>query len=265
MAVPKFGIVTSIDHSAAVKAAGWDFVEELVQQYLQAAESDADWPGPRRLARAVLAVPASNALLPPELKVCGPGADPGRLRDYVATILRRAEQVGMKTIVFGSGAARTVPDGFDREKARWQIVGFVSVAADLAARHGVTIVAEPLNRGECNIINSVAEALGYVKELNHPSFQCLVDSYHMWLEDEPLENLRKAMPWIRHVHLADTEGRAPSGESGKHDYVSFFRVLKQAGYDRMIAVESPGFSTEAGIDSAGPRVLKFLKDAWDKA
>jgi sugar phosphate isomerase/epimerase len=263
--VPKFGIVTSIDHSATVKAAGWDFVEELVQQYLQAAVPDADWAGPHRLARAVLPVPASNALLPPDLKVCGPGADPAQLRDYVTTIFRRAELVGMKMIVFGSGAARTVPNGFDRERARRQILDFVGIAADLAGRHGVTLVAEPLNRGECNIINSVAEALGYVKELNHPNFQCLVDSYHLWLEDEPLENVRAAMPWVRHVHLADTEARVPSGESGKHDYVSFFRVLKQAGYDRMIAVESPGFSTEAGIHSAGPRVLSFLKDAWDRA
>jgi len=264
-AVPKFGIVTSVDHSAAVKAAGWDFVEELVQQYLQADVPDAQWDSPSRLSRAVLPVPASNALLPPGLKVCGPLADPAKLADYMTTILRRAEQVGMKTIVFGSGVARTVPDGFDRNSARRQVLEFVQVAADIAARHGVTLLAEPLNRGECNIINSVAEAMDYVKELNHPNFLCLVDSYHLWLEDEPLENLRGAMPWIRHVHLADTEGRVPSGESGKHDYPAFFRVLKQAGYDRMIAVESPGFSTETGIQSAGPRVLKFLRDAWDEA
>ncbi len=263
--MPKFGIVTSVDHSAAVKAAGWDFVEELVQHCLQAGVPDGEWAGPRRLGGAALSVPAANALLPPELKVCGPEADPARLRHYMATVLRRAEQVGMKTIVFGSGGARAVPAGFDRDRARRQIIGFAREAADLAAGHGVMLVVEPLNRGECNIINSVAEALGYVKELNHPNFQCLVDSYHLWLEDEPLENLRRAMPWIRHVHLADTEGRVPSGESGKHDYVAFFRVLKQAGYDRMIAVESPGFSSEAGIDAAGPRVLKFLKDTWNKA
>ncbi len=263
--MPKFGIVTSVDHSAAVKAAGWDFVEELVQQYLQADVPDAQWTGPTRLAHAVLPVPASNALLPPDLKVCGPEADPAKLRAYMTKILQRAEQIGMKTIVFGSGVARTVPDGFDRDRARRQILDFVKVAADIAAGHGVVLVAEHLNRGECNIINSVSEALGYVKELNHPNFQCLVDSYHFWLEDEPLESLRAAMPWIRHVHLADTEGRVPSGESGRHNYPAFFGILKEAGYDRLIAVESPGFATEAGIHAAGPRVLKFLKDAWDLA
>lgn len=263
--MPKFGIVTSIDHSAAVKAAGWDFVEELVQPYLQADVPDTDWAGPRRHAAAVLPVTAANALLPPELKVCGPEVDAAKLRDYMSIVLRRAEQLGLKTIVFGSGLARRVPEGFDREHGRRQILEFIHVAADLAARHGVTLVAEPLNRGECNIMNSVAEAMEYVKELNHPNFQCLVDSFHFWLEDEPLENLRRAMPWIHHVHLADTRGRVPCGESGVHDYPAFFSVLKQAGYEREIAVESQGFSTQAGIHSAAPSVLKFVREAWKKA
>ena len=197
-------------------------------------------------------MPAANALLPPTLKVVGPEPIPTKLRDYVAIVMRRAAAVGMKTIVFGSGAARTVPEGFDRAKARQQILDFAAVLADLAARHGVTVVAEPLNRGECNIINSVAEAMEYVKELNHPNFRCLVDSYHLWLEDEPLENLRQAMPWIRHVHLADTENRVPPGESGRHDYRPLFRVLKEGGYDRRIAIEPTGFTDVAG---AGPRVL----------
>lgn len=260
--MPTFGIVTSIDHSAAVKSAGWDFVEELVQDFLQGHVPNAEWTGAERMRRAMLPLSAANALLPPALKVVGPEADPDKLRRYMQVVLRRAAQVGMETIVFGSGAARTVPDGFDRGRARQQILEFAKMAADEAARHGMTLVAEPLNRGECNIINSVAEALAYVKELGHPNFQCLVDSYHFWLEDEPLENLRRAMPWIRHVHLADTERRVPPGESGQHDYRPLFRVLKEAGYDRRIAIEPAGFTDIAGT---APRVLAFLKRQWDEA
>lgn len=260
--MPTFGIVTSIDNSAAVRSAGWDFVEELVQNFLQGHVPDAEWKGAERVSRAVLPLPAANALLPPTLKVVGPEADPGKLRRYMETVLRRAAAAGMETIVFGSGAARTVPASFDRGRARKQILEFAKMAADQAARHGIMLVAEPLNRGECNIVNSVSEALVYVKELNHPNFQCLVDSYHLWLEDEPLENLRQAMPWIRHVHLADTENRVPPGESGKHDYRPLFRVLKEGGYDRRIAIEPAGFTDIAGT---GPRVLEFLKRQWEEA
>ena len=109
--------------------------------------------------------------------------------------------MGIKTLVFGSGGARKVPEGFDRETARRQIIGFCSLAAPIAHRQGIVLVMEHLHKKETNIINSVAEAMTYVKAVNHPGFQCLVDSYHFWLENEKPADLQAAMPWIKHVHL----------------------------------------------------------------
>src|SRR5207237_9062708 len=140
-------------------------------------------------------------------KITGPEANMERLRDYMTRVTRRASKVGTKILVFGSAGARQIPDGFDRGKAKEQIIAFAKMSAELAGKHGVTIVAEPLNRKESNVINSVAEGMEHVSAVNHPNFKCLVDSYHFWLEQEPLENLRNAMPHIAHVHLADTEGR----------------------------------------------------------
>jgi sugar phosphate isomerase/epimerase len=174
-------------------------------------------------------------------------------------VIRRAQQVGITRLVFGSGGARNVPDGFDRKKAVSQITAFARMSAELAALHGVTIVIEPLNKGECNIINSVAEGMEYVKAVNNPAFQCLVDSYHFWLEDEPLENLKAAMPWIKHVHLADKVGRVAPGLSGQSDYKPFFKVLKDGGYDGTISFEGttmPDFAVTA------PKVLEFIKQQW---
>src|SRR5205085_2741370 len=146
--------------------------------------------------------------------------------------------------------------------ARRQILEFVKMSAPIAARHGVTIVAEPLNRGESNVINSVAEGMTYVDEVNHPNFQCLVDTYHFWLEDEPLENLKRAMPKIQHVHLADKEGRVAPGESGKSDYKPFFKVLKDFGYNKLISVEAPPFTDFA---ARGRPVLEYIKEQWNGA
>lgn len=258
----KFGICGSLADAAAIKAAGWDYVEENVQNILQGTISDEQWKQESTIKSAVLPVPAANCLVPGNLKITGPQVDPAALRQYMATSLRRAEKVGIHTLVFGSGAARNVPDGFDRKTAVAQITDFVRMSAGIAAEHGVMIVAEPLNRGECNIINSVSEAMEYVKAINHPNFQCLVDSYHFWLENEPLENLRQAMPWIKHVHLADKDGRVAPGLSGKADYRPFFRVLKQGGYDGRISFEGtamPDFAVTA------PKVLAFVKQQWSEA
>jgi sugar phosphate isomerase/epimerase len=155
-----------------------------------------------------------------------------------------------------------VPDGFDRDHARTQIIAFVTMAAKLAEGTDVVFVAEPLRKQECNIINTVGEAMEYVRTVNHPHFQCLLDTYHFWSEKEPIENVKQSIQSIRHVHVADLEGRVPPGESRKADYVPVFRVLKQGGYDATISVEASAFKDIAGV---GPRVLAHLKDQWQRS
>ena len=257
----KFGICAPVDSSKDIKETGWDFVEEHVQNLLQGSTPGPDWKGAEKAKGSALPVLAANCLVPATLKITGPEANLDKLTDYMSVVVQRAASVGMKTLVFGSGGARNVPDGFDREKARRQILDFARMAANFGKRFGVTIVAEPLNRGECNIINSVGEAMTYVKELDHPNFQCLLDTYHFWLEDEPLDNVRAAMPWLRHVHISD-KTRVPPGESGANDdYKSVFRVLKEGKYPGLISVEAGGFD----IPTMGKRVLAFVKKNWNEA
>lgn len=252
----RFGICGSSSIAQAAQAAGWDYIEENVQSVLKGTSSD--WTAP---AAPALDTPAANCMVPGSLPITGPNANAEALVKYMETVLARAPQVGIKTIVFGSAGARNVPDGFDRNKAVDQISEFLAAIGPIAGRHGVTIVIEPLNRGECNIINSVGEAMTYVKRVNHPNIRCLVDSYHMWLEDEPLKNLEEAMPWIEHVHVADKDGRVAPGESGTSDYVSFFKVIKQGGYDKLCSAECRDLDPATN----GAKVLAFLKDAWARA
>jgi sugar phosphate isomerase/epimerase len=258
----QFGICTALARSAAVKSAGWDFVEVSCQEVLQATADDAQWTGRQRVAESALPVPSANSMVPGSLKITGNNASTDALAKYMDTLMARAAAIGMKTIVFGSGGARNVEGDFDRKSARAQILLFAKLAAELASRHGITVVLEPLNRGECNIVNTLLEAAEYVRVVNHPNFKLLLDSYHFWLEDEPVEHLRAAALLIRHVHVADKVGRAAPGRSGVADYRPLFAELKRVGYDGRVAVEAAGFDD---IESAGPGVLKFLKEQWADA
>ena len=263
--MPLFGVCTSVEEAHVAADAGWDFVEENIQGLLQGEKAEGEWTGAARVAAARLpraGVPAANCLVPGHLKITGPTADLEKLRPYMANVCRRAATVGMKTLVFGSGGARNVPEGFDRAIAKQQIIAFLQMSAELAAAEGVTIVVEHLNGKECNIINAVAEAMEYVRAVNHPRVQCLVDSWHLWREEEPLANLAAAMPWIKHVHLADKEGRVAPGQSGKSDYRPFFAVLKKAGYNGPVSVEAK-FTPDLASTAAG--VLAFVKRQWSEA
>jgi len=258
----QWGYCVKCTEAERFKAAGWDYVEENVQGLLKGTQSDAEWQGAAIAKASVLPTPAANSLVPGDIKITGPAVDSAKLKSYMTTVLQRAKIVGMKTLVFGSGGARNYPEGFDRATAKKQILEFLAMAAPIAQQNGVTLVAEPLNRKESNIINSVAEGMEYVKELNHPAFKCLVDSYHFWLEDEPLKNLEAAMPSIKHVHVADKDGRVAPGRSGTSDYKPFFKVLKAGGYNGLISVEAGDTGKTAGDEG---KILAFLREQWNAA
>ena len=67
------------------------------------------------------------------------------------------------------------------------------------------------------------------------------------------------MPFIKHVHLADEQGRVAPGVSGNSDYRPFFRVLKNGGYDGNISIECK--VTPEQFES----VLAYLKREWAEA
>jgi sugar phosphate isomerase/epimerase len=256
----QFGICTSLSNAPAAHAAGWDYVEESAQSLLQGGVPDDQWQGEARVSRSPLPVPVANMLVPAGMKIVGEEADAQRLRQYMERVTERAKRVGIETLVFGAGGARNVPDGFDRARATRQIINFGKMAADEAAKHGVTIALEPLNRGECNIVNTVAEAMEFAASVGKANFHCLVDSYHLWVEDEPVEHVTGAAELIAHVHVADKDGRLAPGESGTAQYRPLFRVLKSAGYDRRMSVEAKVFEP-----AAYDRVLEYLKTEWQQA
>ena len=172
-----FGICTSPEISPHFAQAGFDFLELNVQQFLQGEAEEsvflAEWEKARRSPLPCL---AANCFVPGNLKVTGPAVDPVRIDAYLSTVCRRVEIAGIRTIVFGSGGARNIPDDFCRAEAWEQLVSFGRLAAGAASRHGVTLGAEPLNRKECNVLNSVKESAAYVHEVGHSHFRLLVDS-----------------------------------------------------------------------------------------
>jgi len=104
-------------------------------------------------------VRAFNCFVPSAIKTVGPNVARDQVEAYVATTIRRAAAVRADLIVFGSGGSRRVPEGYARSAAWDQLVWFLGYCADHAEQHGLTIVIEPLNTNECNILNTYTESV----------------------------------------------------------------------------------------------------------
>ena len=158
----QIGYCTPVRNAEAAKAAGFDYVELGTTEI--ATMSDADFERTAdEIARLGLTVPVTNLFLPATLKVTGPDVDRQQQAVYMKKAFDRLARLGTRLVVFGSGGARRVPDGFPRERAFDQLVDFGRRAAAEARAHGITIAVEPLRREETNIINSAAEGLALVR------------------------------------------------------------------------------------------------------
>jgi len=258
----KLGLCTPVANAPAAKVAGFDFVEENVQSLLHAHDQTVDvWRGADLALSAPLPVPSANSMVPGHLKITGPQADSAALAKYMTIALSRARRVGITTIVFGSGAARAVPDGFSHSIAADQIVAFLRSIAPLADDNAVTIVVEHLNKKECNILNGLAEAADIVRRVNHPSVQLLFDSYHFWMDKLPISELKDNLALVRHVHLADRDARVAPGLSQTSDYRPIFNLLKSANYTGRVAIESAPFD----IPTQGPQIASFVRSMWENS
>ena len=180
-AAPKVTIGSAGEDLEKAKAAGFDYVEVGVRNFARL--DDAKWTEYQAKHKAVgIPTPVANNFIPSELKVVGPEVDKAKQDEYVAKAFDRAKVLGIKTIVFGSGGARKVPDGFSQDEAWKQLVEFAKRIAPQAKKRGIVVAVEPLQKGETNTINTAAEGLKWVKAVNHPNFQLMVDFYHLSLE-----------------------------------------------------------------------------------
>lgn len=233
------GLYVDIDRASALPTDQFDFVEENVQTLL-VPEQDEEAFQQRLQIAGTLARPvlAANRLLPPDLKPVGPNVDEARLTRWCETTMRRAEQVGVRVIVWGSGVARRVPAGFPVERAWEQFIGAVRRAAPMAEQHGVTIVIEPVCRHDSNFIMSLADGARVVEAVAHPNVRLLADFWHMEVEGEPASEIERFAHLLEHVHLSEYGmDRAEPGRRGD-DFRPYLRALKNARYDKAVVIES---------------------------
>ena len=252
----QFGICLPIADAGIAHATGFDFVEPTVRSL---SPLDPDFDMIRTpFDSAPLPTPVFNVFVPTEIPLTGPEVDWERVENYLEPAIGRVAALGGEAIVFGSGGARRVPDGFPQEEANKQLVRFLRLAGGTAERNDITIVIEPLNSRESNIVNSVVEGMELAQAADHPRVRLLADLYHMMEDDEPLENVTTCAAWLDHVHVADTTRGAP-GE-GDYPYGEFFRRLHEGGYNGRISIECRWDDLATQADPA----VRFLRRMWDE-
>jgi D-psicose/D-tagatose/L-ribulose 3-epimerase len=215
---------------------GFDYIELPLAQMVDL--NDREFSSlKKRVDLSGLKCEACNNFFPGSIRLTGNAVDYGKIEEYLDKALGRAVQLGVKVIVFGSPKSKNVPEGYPMDKAWSQLVELLKSIDLLVRTRGITVVIEPLNKGESNIINTAAEGLQLVKAVERENIKLLIDYYHLVMEKENPEIILDAGSYVKHIHFANPAGRVYPVEA-EDGYVRFMNLLKRIGYEGRMSVEA---------------------------
>ena len=159
-------------------------------------------------------------------------------------------------MVFGSPKQRCRVDGLSREEAIANYIEGLSGVAPHALDRGVTVLVEALPLNQCDVINSIEEAVSVVHRINHPAVRTMFDTHNAVDETEPHAALvNRYFELIRHVHVNEMDGRYPG--TGGYDFKPVLDVLRRRGYAGWISLEV--FDFKPGAEAVAGESLRFLE------
>lgn len=229
-------LITGIEVLDQMEHLGFDYIELSMADIMRLSEEEFIVLK-ECLDRSILSCEVCHNFFPSSIRLTGEDADPSRALDYTSRAFERITRLGTEIIVLGSSRAKNVPKGFPQVKAWQQLVELLRKMDELAGRFGITIVLEPLNKRESNIVNTLEEALELSRQVDRQHIKVLSDYYHMIMEDENADIILEAGKDIRHVHFSEPEGRS-FPKKVKASYEIFFQRLKETEYSARVSIEA---------------------------
>jgi hydroxypyruvate isomerase len=175
----------------------------------------------------------------PEKGDRGIGCLPSRVdefREGVAEAIEYSKALGCKQMNCLAGVA---PPAVDEAKLRETYVSNLRYAADELARHGMTLLIEPINTQTVPgfYLNKSSQALALMDEVGAANLKLQYDLFHMRIiGDDLAATITANLARIGHMQIADVPGRHEPG-TGEIDFPSLFDLVDRLGYRGWIGAE----------------------------
>lgn len=107
----------------------------------------------------------------------------------------------------------------------------------MAADMGITLCLEVLNRFEGWLLNTVAQGVALLAELDQPSLKLHLDTFHLNIEESDIgAAIRQAGPYLGHVHCSENHRGFPG--TGHIPWAEVRAALDAIGYQGWLVVEA---------------------------
>jgi D-psicose/D-tagatose/L-ribulose 3-epimerase len=111
--------------------------------------------------------------------------------------------------------------------------------AEHAAKVGVKLGVEALNRFECYFLNCHADSARFAREVDSPACGIMYDTFHSNIEEKDVgATIRSVKDVLCHIHISENDRSTP-GE-GSIRWQENFDAIKDIGYDGWLVIEAFG-------------------------
>jgi len=177
---------------------------------------------------------------------------------YFHKLIDFCGDLGGRVMVFGSPKGRQAAKGISVREATKYLTEGLAQFADHAQQRGVKILLEPLGHNQTDVVNTTAEAIKIIEEVNHPALQTMFDFHNTVDEKIPFhEIIEKYFAHICHVHVQEMDGKYLGAGNGVKDFGRAFQTLKDLHYDQWVSLEVFDFSP--GPKTIAKESMKALK------
>jgi D-psicose/D-tagatose/L-ribulose 3-epimerase len=150
-------------------------------------------------------------------------------------------------------------------------------AADHAQKQKVMLAIEYLNRFECYILTTAADAKALVQAVDHPHFRTMYDTFHANIEEKnAAKAIRSLAGHFVHVHISESDRGVPG--TGMVHWDETFKTLREVNYDGWLTIEAFGRALPAlaaatkvwrdlfpSAEEVYTQGLRFMKEKWAAA
>ncbi|MBN2137909.1 MAG: sugar phosphate isomerase/epimerase [Sedimentisphaerales bacterium] len=186
----------------------------------------------------------------------------GRTRDYLSCLIDLCADLGGKILVLGSPKQRSLPPGQTKDGAIRRAADLLAGVLDKAAALDATICLEPLSPVETDFINTVAQGMEIVRQINHPNLKIHLDVKAMCSEARPVPEIIRSVKaeYVGHFHVNDANLYGPG--MGAVDYAPIAEAINDIGWDKWLSVEV--FKYDPDPETIAKRSIEYLRKFWPR-
>ena len=236
----KIGISWKISDYDRLEGLGFDFMDVFGWDLMALGDEDFDALAAKvqkgRLKCANICLYCTG-----ELKFMGDAYDSEKVCSYARKACSRSKKLGITGIGIGSGASRTIPEGYSRAKAEAQLEEAMRITAAECEKQGLALMLEPLNRFACNHMLSTREAAEFIDRIGMDNVSMVFDFHHAEIMGETPEDYAPYVPYMRSVQFNEIDFR--TGEKlflrreNYRQYLDWLRGIVDLGYTGDFCIE----------------------------